>query len=107
LSGELKEFDLPLLMVGSDFQQKVWRALLTIPYGTTSSYLQLSKQLNNEKAIRAVANANGANALAIIVPCHIIIGSNGDLVGYTGGIATKKKLLTLENGLPIQQHQLF
>lgn len=107
LSGESRTFDLPLLMVGTDFQKSVWHALLTIPYGNTSSYLQLSRQLKNEKAIRAVANANGANALAIIIPCHRIIGSNGDLVGYAGGIATKKKLLTLEKAKLNQQYNLF
>ena len=84
-------------MVGSPFQQEVWNELLKIPFGETESYLGLSKRLNNEKAIRAVAGANGANAISIIIPCHRIIGEKGDLTGYAGGIETKKKLLQLEN----------
>ena len=89
-------FDLPLLFSGSDFQKKVWVELLKIPYGETRNYLQLSKQLNNEKAIRAVAAANGANALSIIVPCHRVIASSGDLQGYAGGLPAKRYLLELE-----------
>ena len=89
LAGNRKVFDLPLLLVGSDFQQSVWRALIEVPYGETSSYLQLSQRIGNTKAVRAVASANGANAIAIIVPCHRIIGSNGDLVGYGGGLPLK------------------
>ena len=91
-----QEFDVPIQMVGTDFQKSVWNALLKVAYGTTSSYLQLAKYINNEKAVRAVAGANGANAIAIIIPCHRIIGSNGELVGYAGGLPTKKRLLTLE-----------
>lgn len=90
------DFDIPLLFAGSDFQKKVWHQLLKIPYGETISYLSLSKQLGDEKAIRAVASANGANAISIIVPCHRVIGSNGELTGYAGGINAKKKLLSLE-----------
>lgn len=99
LKSERKEFDVPLLMLGSEFQQSVWRALLKIPYGKTVSYLELSKNIGNEKAVRAVANANGANAISIIVPCHRIIGSDGSLTGYAGGLSLKKKLLELENNL--------
>jgi methylated-DNA-[protein]-cysteine S-methyltransferase len=95
--GKRMDFDLPLLLVGTSFQQKVWQSLLKIPYGETATYLQLSRILGDEKAIRAVANANGANALSIIVPCHRIIGSNNDLTGYAGGLDAKKFLLTLEN----------
>ncbi|HIP11401.1 MAG TPA: methylated-DNA--[protein]-cysteine S-methyltransferase [Arcobacter sp.] len=94
-----KVFDIPLLTVGSDFQKSVWEGLLKIPYGTTCSYLQLATNINNEKAVRAVANANGANALGIIIPCHRIIGKNGTLTGYGGGLPLKKKLLELENNL--------
>jgi methylated-DNA-[protein]-cysteine S-methyltransferase len=90
-------FDIPLLLIGSDFQKQVWNELLNIPFGKTSSYLALSQKLNNEKAIRAIASANGANAISIIIPCHRIIGSDGDLVGYAGGLSAKKKLLQLEN----------
>ena len=96
LKGERKEFDIPLLTVGTDFQKSVWKALIKVPYGTTSTYLQLAKDINNPKAVRAVANANGANAIGIIIPCHRIIGSSGELVGYAGGLAAKKRLLKLE-----------
>ena len=91
-----KEFDIPLLMVGTDFQKSVWAALMEVPYGTTSTYLQLAKNINNEKAVRAVAGANGANSIGIIIPCHRIIGSDGELVGYGGGLPVKKRLLKLE-----------
>ncbi|MDC0077544.1 methylated-DNA--[protein]-cysteine S-methyltransferase [Deltaproteobacteria bacterium] len=91
-----REFDVPIRMVGTDFQKSVWNALLKVAYGTTSTYLQLAKGINNGKAVRAVAGANGANAIAIIIPCHRIIGSSGELVGYAGGLPTKKRLLTLE-----------
>jgi len=94
--GNRKEFDVPLQMVGTDFQKSVWKALLRVPFGTTSTYLQLAKNINNEKAVRAVAAANGANSMAIIIPCHRIIGSNGELVGYAGGLPIKKRLLKLE-----------
>jgi methylated-DNA-[protein]-cysteine S-methyltransferase len=95
--GERKEFEIPLYFVGTDFQKSVWDALVQIPFGKTDTYLGLSKKLKNEKAIRAVASANGANAISIIVPCHRIIGSDGSLVGYAGGLPAKKKLLELEN----------
>ena len=94
-----KSFDIPLLMIGTAFQKSVWEGLLTIPYGKTASYLELSKMIGNEKAVRAVANANGANAIGIIIPCHRIIGSDGSLTGYAGGLPLKKKLLELENNL--------
>jgi len=96
---ERKEFDIPILMVGTDFQKNVWEALLKVPYGTTSTYLQLAKDIDNEKAVRAVANANGANAIGIIIPCHRIIGTNGELTGYAGGLPLKKRLLKLEQNL--------
>ena len=90
------EFDLPLIMAGTDFQKQTWKALQTIPYGQTLSYLELAKKLGKPKAVRAVANANAANALSIIIPCHRIIGNNGQLVGYAGGLETKKALLKQE-----------
>jgi methylated-DNA-[protein]-cysteine S-methyltransferase len=96
LAGERKEFDIPIITVGTNFQLNVWEALLKIPYGKTASYLQLAKDIGNPKAVRAVANANGANAIGIIIPCHRIIGSNGELTGYAGGLAVKKRLLKLE-----------
>ena len=94
--GNRKVFDVPLQMVGTDFQKGVWEALLRVPFGTMSTYLQLAKNIKNEKAVRAVAAANGANSMAIIIPCHRIIGSNGELVGYAGGLPIKKRLLNLE-----------
>lgn len=105
--GDLKEFDLPLQLVGTSFQQRVWSALNAIPYGQTETYLGLSKRLGNENAIRAVATANGANAIAIIVPCHRIVGSDGSLVGYAGGLPAKKELLALENPDRGRQLELF
>ncbi len=100
------EFDLPVHFVGTAFQKSVWRELQKVAFGTTESYLGLSKKLNNAKAIRAVASANGANAISIIVPCHRIIGSKGELTGYAGGLTSKKKLLELE-GVGSQQLGLF
>ncbi|MFK7756949.1 MAG: methylated-DNA--[protein]-cysteine S-methyltransferase [Flavobacteriales bacterium] len=106
-SGDRKEFDIPMAFVGSEFQTSVWNALLQVDYGKTESYLNLSKRLGNEKAIRAVASANGANAISILVPCHRIIGSDGKLTGYAGGISVKKKLLELEGAAIQQQLDLF
>lgn len=96
LNGNRKEFSLPLLMVGTEFQKRIWKSLMQVPYGATSTYLQLAKNIRNEKAVRAVAGANGANAISLIIPCHRIIGSNGQLVGYGGGLSVKKRLLNLE-----------
>lgn len=96
LNGNRKEFNLPLLMIGTEFQKRVWESLMKVPYGATSTYLQLAKEIGNEKAVRAVANANGANSMSVIVPCHRIIGSDGQLVGYGGGLSVKKHLLNLE-----------
>lgn len=95
-SGERKDFDIPLVYTGTDFQNRVWNALLDVPYGTTRTYMQQTKVLGDEKAIRAVARANGENCLAIIVPCHRIVGSNGNLTGYAGGLRNKKWLLEHE-----------
>lgn len=91
------EFNLQLAFAGTDFQISVWQELIKVPFGKTETYLGLSKKLGNEKAVRAVASANGANSISIIVPCHRIIGSNGNLVGYAGGLNAKKKLLELES----------
>lgn len=105
-NGERKDFDLPVLLVGSEFQKGVWESLMEIPYGKTVSYISLSRKLGDEKAIRAVARANGENAHAIIVPCHRILGSDGSLTGYAGGLRVKKKLLQLE-GASLQQELNF
>lgn len=96
---DLKIFTVPLDLVGTEFQKKVWQALLTIPYGKTVSYLQQSESMGNPLSIRAVANANGMNKIAIIVPCHRVIGSNGKLTGYAGGLERKQFLLNLEKGI--------
>jgi len=105
---KLEQFEIPLHMVGSPFQISVWNELLKIPYGKTETYLGLSQRILNEKAIRAVAAANGANPISIIVPCHRIIGSKGELTGYAGGIKIKQQLLALESiGKNPEQLMLF
>lgn len=91
-----KSLDVEFLMIGTDFQKSVWRALLEVPYGATASYLELAQKIGNKKAVRAVANANGANAMSVLIPCHRIIGSTGKLVGYGGGLSAKEKLLNIE-----------
>lgn len=103
--GNRKKFTFLMNPKGTDFQKKVWKALLEIPYGETMSYLELSKQLGDVKAIRAVASANGKNPLWIVVPCHRVIGSDGSLTGYAGGLWRKKWLIEHEN--PIKQQTLF
>jgi methylated-DNA-[protein]-cysteine S-methyltransferase len=95
--GELKDFDLPLVPEGTEFQLSVWRSLRTIPYGETISYAQLAQRIGNPKAVRAVGLANGSNPIPIIIPCHRVIGSDGSLTGFGGGLPTKKKLLALES----------
>ena len=96
-SGKRKIFDLPVKQEGTVFQQKVWSELIKIPFGKTISYLQLAQQLGDAKSIRAAASANGRNKLNIIVPCHRVIGSDGSLIGYGGGLPRKKWLLDHEN----------
>lgn len=95
-NGKRKAFELPLMLTGTDFQKRVWQALTDIPYGETRTYMQQAKTLGDEKAIRAVARANGENCLAIVVPCHRIVGSDGSLTGYAGGLKAKKWLLEHE-----------
>jgi AraC family transcriptional regulator, regulatory protein of adaptative response / methylated-DNA-[protein]-cysteine methyltransferase len=97
-NADRKEFDIPLVYPGTEFQVKVWEALLQIPFGKTKSYKQQSELLNNPGAIRAVGTANGANRISILIPCHRVIGENGNLTGYGGGIWRKKWLLELEQG---------
>lgn len=103
--GSRTQFDLKLNPSGTDFQKRVWDKLLEIPFGKTISYLDLSKQLGDVKAIRAVASANGKNPLWIVVPCHRVIGSDGSMTGYAGGIHRKKWLLEHES--PYKQQSLF
>lgn len=97
-AGKRTSFDLPLDLQGTEFQLKVWNELLKIPYGKTISYKELSLRLGNLLAIRAAGAANGANPISIIVPCHRVIGSDGSLTGYAGGLWRKKWLLELESG---------
>lgn len=97
-NGNRSEFTFQLNPKGTDFQQKVWKELLQIPYGKTTSYLELSKKIGDVKAIRAVASANGKNPLWIVVPCHRVIGSDGSLTGYAGGLWRKQWLLEHERG---------
>lgn len=96
LEGKRKEFDIPIKLQGTKFQKKVWNELLKIPYGETCSYKDIAIRINNEKGVRAVGMANHNNPIAIIVPCHRVIGKNGKLVGYAGGIDIKSKLLEIE-----------
>lgn len=98
-AGARREFDVPLLFAGTDFQKKVWDALLTIPYGQTISYGEMARQIGMPAAVRAVANANGANAISIFVPCHRVIGSDRKLTGYAGGLAAKTFLLQMERAM--------
>ena len=96
-AGKRREFDIPLLFFGTDFQKKVWNELLNIPYGQTISYGEMARRIGMPKSVRAVANANGSNAISILAPCHRVIGSDGSLTGYGGGLAAKKMLLELES----------
>ena len=95
-AGRRKVFDLPLDFTGTDFQQSVWAALLTIPFGETRSYGQIAAQIGSPKAVRAVGAANGRNPISIIAPCHRVIGGNGALTGFAGGLKAKQILLALE-----------
>lgn len=95
--GKRKEFTIPLQLVGTPFQQEAWKILMKIPYGETISYKEQAQLLKNPKAVRAVGSANGKNLIAIIIPCHRIINTNGKLGGYAGGLENKKALLQLEN----------
>lgn len=97
--GGRKQFDLPLQPKGTDFQQRVWAQLQTIPYGEVTNYLEMARLLGDEKSIRAAASANGKNPIAIVIPCHRVIGSNGDLTGYAGGLDKKRLLLEHEGAL--------
>ena len=104
--GNRVKFDIPLLTIGTAFQKNVWDELLKIPYGKTETYSGLSRKVSSVKAIRAVAAANGANAIVIIIPCHRVIGSNGEMAGHAGGVRSKKRLLQLESGDRMVQKEL-
>jgi O-6-methylguanine DNA methyltransferase len=99
---ERKQFELPLEIIGTEFQKRVWTELLKIKYGETISYKELALKLGNLKTIRAVAQANGSNPLPIVIPCHRVIGADGTLVGYGGGIEVKEKLLQLEGSRTLE-----
>lgn len=103
--GKRNEFNLQLNPKGNDFQKKVWQELLEIPFGKTTSYQEMANKLGDPKVIRAAASANGKNPIAIIIPCHRVIGSDGSLTGYAGGLHRKKWLLEHEN--PVKQGELF
>lgn len=104
-NGQRTTFDLKLNPSGTDFQKKVWKELLSIPFGKTTTYLDMAKRLGDPKCIRAAASANGKNPLWIIIPCHRVLGSDGSLTGYAGGLWRKKWLLDHEN--PVKQQSLF
>ena len=106
-SGKLRNFDLPLGPSGTDFQKKVWMALQTIPYASTASYLDIAKLVGDEKSTRAVGAANGKNPVAIIIPCHRVIGSDNSLTGYAGGLHRKKWLLQHEATFGLGVQTLF
>ena len=96
--GTRRDFDIPLLLAGTDFQERVWRTLLGIPYGATISYAELARRVGLRGGSRAVGSANGANRIAIVVPCHRVVQANGDLGGYGGGLKQKRRLIELEAG---------
>jgi methylated-DNA-[protein]-cysteine S-methyltransferase len=102
-AGELTEFDVPIALLGTDFQRRVWQELRTIPYGETTSYGELAERLGRPTAARAVGLANGKNPVSIIVPCHRVVGSTGSLTGYGGGLPRKRYLLDFEKGTPVLQ----
>ena len=106
-SGSRRTFDVPLRMTGTEFQRRVWQELSEIPFGTTWSYGQLAKRLDNRNACRAVGLANGRNPIAIIVPCHRVIGANGTLTGFGGGLSRKQWLLAHEGVVPSKSLELF
>lgn len=107
LDGNRTSFELPLNPQGTEFQKNVWKALCQIPYGETRSYKQVAEAIGNPKAPRAVGMANNKNPIMIIIPCHRVIGSNGSLIGYAGGLHIKERLLALEKGIWIFKKKIF
>lgn len=98
-AGERREFDVPLMFAGTEFQNAVWNELMLIPHGRTTTYGELARRIGRPAAVRAIANAIGSNALSILVPCHRVLGADGALTGYAGGLPAKRHLLALENAL--------
>ena len=105
--GKIRQFTFPYSQNGTDFQKRVWNELINIAYSETISYAELSKRINNPKAVRAVGSANGKNPLSIVVPCHRVIGNNGKLIGYSGGLWRKKWLLDHEKSVKYELNTLF
>lgn len=105
-AGQRREFDVPLMFAGTEFQKVVWDELMLIPHGRTTTYGELARRIGRPAAVRAIANAVGSNALSILVPCHRVIGADGALTGYAGGLPAKRHLLALENSLPVEIEQL-
>lgn len=105
--GVRREFDLPLAPRGTDFQRAVWHALASIPFGELRSYRDIAREIGRPKAVRAVGAANGRNPLPIVVPCHRVIGSDGSLTGFAGGLEAKRTLLKLEGSAPAESGRLF
>jgi len=102
-AGQRQRFDLPLDFTGTEFQKKVWAALVTIPFGETRSYGEIARQIGHPQAVRAVGAANGKNPISIVAPCHRVIGANGKLTGFAGGLATKAFLLDIESGKAVRR----
>lgn len=107
LDGSRRDFLTPVKLIGTEFQIKVWTAIRSLPYGKSISYTELAHGLGNNKAVRAVAMAVGANALSLFIPCHRVVGEDGSLTGYAGGISAKRSLLNLEYEIIGRQYQLF
>lgn len=105
-AGQRREFDVPLMFAGTEFQKQVWNELLLIPHGRTTTYGELARRIGHPAAVRAIATAVGSNALSILVPCHRVLGADGALTGYAGGLPAKRHLLALENSLPVEIEQL-
>ena len=107
LDGKIMDLQVPLKLIGTDFQLRVWSAIRSIPYGESLSYSKLAMRLEQPRAIRAVATAVGANAISLFIPCHRVVGEDGSLTGYAGGVAAKRSLLQMESHSINQQYQLF
>ena len=103
LAGRRRAFDFPMAPEGTDFERLVWKALLGIPYGETRTYRQIAEEIGRPQASRAVGRANGANPMSIVIPCHRVVGTNGRLTGYAGGLETKRRLLQLEGAPPLKK----
>lgn len=106
-AGYRTSFDIPLHLIGTDFQQRVWKELLNIPYGTTKSYKEIALSIGNTKGVRAVAGAIGANGISILIPCHRVVGSNNSLTGYAGGLEAKRTLIGIEMQIKLGRNDAY